>query len=262
MRMHGLATIAVIAGLGAAMPALAQPPEPSPPAQPPDWQFSVTPYVWLPALRGTVSTPLPRIGDRTLSLGSGTVLTDLDALPVMLAGEVRYGRFAITGDFFYAALRQDITTRDVLFDGGHARVTSTVGTLLGLFRVVEAPRQSLEVGAGTRIWGFSEKVSLNPGALGAGIIRKTSQTWADPLLAARYSAMLSPRMGVTVYGDVGGFDAGSRLTWQALGSVDYGVTESVVVRAGWRYLAVDRTRGDFGVDLGFNGPFFAATFRF
>jgi len=35
-----------------------------------------------------------------------------------------------------------------------------------------------------------------------------------------------------------------------------------VLRAGWRYLSVDKKRGDFRLDLGFNGPFIAATFRF
>ena len=110
---------------------------------------------------------------------------------------------------------------------------------------------------------MNTKVSLNPG-LAPGAIRKASLTWADPLLAARYHAMLSPRFGVSVYADVGGFDAGSRLTWQAIGSLDYDVTHWATLRAGWRYLAVDRAlrRGGFGVDVGFNGPFFAATFRF
>jgi hypothetical protein len=230
---------------------------------PPGWEFSLTPYAWLPAIRGTVQTPLPRVGDRSSSLGSGTLVTDLDALPVMIAGEARYGRFSVLGDFFYAALAQDLNTRDLLWQGGHSRVTSSVGTLLGMFRVLEAPRQSLDIGAGTRIWDFTTKVSLSPG-LEPGVIRKSSVTWADPLVGARYHAMLSPRFGVTVYGDVGGFNTGSRLTWQAVGSIDYDLTNWTTLRAGWRYLSVDKRNasGSVGLDLGFNGPFFAATFRF
>jgi hypothetical protein len=49
-----------------------------------------------------------------------------------------------------------------------------------------------------------------------GVIRKASLNWADPLVGARYHAMLSPRFGVSVYGDIGGFNTGSRLTWQAI----------------------------------------------
>ena len=56
--------------------------------------------------------------------------------------------------------------------------------------------------------------------------------------------------------------AGSRLTWQAVGSLDYDLTSRTVLRAGWRYLSVDKKSGNVGVDLGFNGPFVSATFRF
>jgi hypothetical protein len=230
---------------------------------PPGWEFSLTPYAWLPAIRGNLHTPLPRVGEQGFGIGSGTLITDLDALPAMITGEARYGRFSLLGDFFYAALAQDLNTRDLLWQGGHSRVTSSVGTLLGMFRVLEASQQSLDVGAGTRIWGFTSKVSLNPG-LEPGVIRKASLNWADPLVGARYHAMLSPRFGVTAYADVGGFNTGSRLTWQAIGSLDYDLTNWATLRTGWRYLKVDKWNagGSVGLDLGFNGPFFAATFRF
>ena len=103
-------------------------------SSPPGWEFSVTPYTWLPGLSGTVRTPLPRVGDQSFDFSSGTVVGDLSSVPVMVAGEARYGRFSLLGDFFYAALEQDLDTRDVLWRGGHARVTSAVGTLLGTFR--------------------------------------------------------------------------------------------------------------------------------
>jgi opacity protein-like surface antigen len=228
---------------------------------PPGWSFSVTPYGWVPSISGTVSTPLPRVGDSSFDIGSGTVLSSLSTVPVMVAGEARYGRFALVGDIFYAGLQQDLNTRDVLFDGGHTRVLSTIANLLGMVRVVETPSQGFEVGAGVRIWSMSTKLSLNPG-LEPGAIQKSSASWADPVVAARYTAMLSPRFGVTVYGDIGGFGAGSQLTWQALGSLDYSVTDRMILRGGWRYLYVEKSRGSFGVDIGFSGPFLAATFRF
>ena len=110
----------------------------------------------------------------------------------MVAAEARYGRFSLVGDFFYAALRAGPQHARHPLEGGHTRVTITAGTLLGTFRVVDQPRQSLELGAGTRIWGVTTKVSLNPG-LSAGVIRKASPTWADPVVAARYHATLWPR---------------------------------------------------------------------
>lgn len=254
MRLHRLLVLTVtLAALGGGARAQSAPP--------PGWTFSITPYAWFPGLSGNVRTPLPRVGERSFDVSGSTVVSDLDALPVMIAGEARYGRFSVVGDFFYAALQQDLNTRDLLWQGGHTRVTSSVGTLLGMFRVLEEPRQSLDLGAGTRIWGVSTKVSLNPG-LEPGVIRKASVNWADPLVGGRYHAMLSPRFGVTVYADIGGFDTGSRLTWQAIGSLDYDLTAWATLRAGWRHLSVDRKTGSLGLDLGFSGPFLGATFRF
>ena len=119
-------------------------------------------------LRGNLRTPLPRLGDQSFGLSSGSLLSDLDALPVMIAGEARYGRFAVVGDFFYPALAQDLNTRNLLWQGGHSRVTSSVGTMLGMFRVLEEPQQS-SIWAPVPASGISRtKVSLNPGLEAGG----------------------------------------------------------------------------------------------
>ncbi|WP_431268057.1 hypothetical protein [Dankookia sp. P2] len=252
MRLHRLLVLTVIlATLASAAHAQSGPQ--------PGWAFYVTPYAWLPSLSGTLRTPLPRVGDKSFGVSSGTVVSDLDAVPAMIAGEARYGRFSVVGDFFYAALQQDLNTHDVLWQGGHTRVTSTVGNLLGLFRIFEEPHQSIDVGAGARIWNFNNKVSLSPGLGARGDSGRSSVSWSDPLVATRYHAMLSPRFGVTAYADIGGFDTGSRLTWQAIGSLDYELTDQATLRAGWRYLSVDKKSGSISLDLGFNGPFLAAS---
>jgi opacity protein-like surface antigen len=167
----------------------------------------------------------------------------------------------VVGDLLYLGLEQGLNTRDVAFQGGHARVNTTIGSLLGLFRVLELPDQSLDIGAGVRIWNAETKLSLNPGRL-PGVIQKDSITWSDPLVAARYHIDLTKSFGLSAYGDIGSFDAGSVLTWQAMGSLDYSLSQSTVLRAGWRYLTFDKKRIDSRLDLGFNGPFIAATFRF
>jgi hypothetical protein len=244
------------------MPAIAQTgAPPSAPLPAPKVEISITPYAWAPALSGSLSSPLPRIGDRSFDISSGGVLGDLATVPVMATGEVRMDRFALVGDIFFAGLEQDVSTRDVGFQGGHTRVTATVGTVLGMFRLLDQPGQALDFGPGIRIWDISTKISLNPGLL-PGVIQRASATWVDPLFALRYSAALTPRFGVSVYGDIGGFDTGSRLAWQAMGSVDYQVSAGTTLRAGWRYLTFDKSRGNNSFDLGFNGPFIAATFRF
>lgn len=67
---------------------------------------------------------------------------------------------------------------------------------------------------------------------------------------------------VTMIGDVGGFDAGSRLTWQALGTVNYGWNENWTLHAGYRAPHVDYRKGRFLYDTTMHGPILAATYRF
>jgi hypothetical protein len=225
------------------------------------WRFELTPYGWFAGLSGKLRTPLTHFPERDVDADFGSIVGDLSGIPVMGMAEVRYGRFGVAADLLHLGLEQGLDTRDVLFRGGHARVDTTIGSVLGMFRVVEEPGQSLDVGAGARIWSVRTKLSLNSGQL-PGVIQKDSTSWADPLLALRYHLDLSDRFGLTAYGDIGGFGAGSVLIWQAVGSLDFRASRSLVLRAGWRYLSVDRKNGDFRLDLGFNGPFIAATFRF
>lgn len=228
---------------------------------PPAWEFYVTPYAWFAGLNGSLRTPLDRFPGRDFSADFDTLLADISGVPIMGMAEVRYGRFGVVGDLLYLSLDQNLDTRDVAFRGGHSLVNTAIGNVLGLYRALDLPNQSLDIGAGVRIWSTTAKVSLNPGLL-PGAIQKSTTTWADPLIAARYHLALSDRFGLTAYGDVGGFSAGSVLTWQAIGAIDYRASEAIVLSLGWRYLSFDRKRGDFHLDLGFTGPFIAATFRF
>jgi len=233
----------------------------APAARAAEWRVAIMPYAWLPGVTGDITTPLPGFGNRTSSLSSGGVVTSIDALPVMLAGEIAYGRFLLMGDFLYAALRQDISTRDVLYSRGHTRVSTTLGDILAGYRVLELPQHSLDLAAGVRLWNVETKLSLDPGRL-AGRILRPSSSWADPILAARYTGRFDDRWGATLYADMGGFDVGSRLTWQVMGSVDYALNRNTTLRAGWRYLAFERGSNAVTLDLAMNGPFLAGTFRF
>lgn len=84
----------------------------------------------------------------------------------------------------------------------------------------------------------------------------------DPVVAARLIARLGGPWSVTLIGGVGGFDAGSRLTWQALGTVNYRWNENWMLRAGYRALHVDYRSGRFLYDTTMHGPILAATYRF
>jgi len=276
MRIGGIALGLGVLGAALAGPAAAQtttaiattaaPPAVRPeaglsvPALQPGWSFALTPYAWLPGTSGHITTPYQRLHP-SFGLSSGKVLGDLSTVPVMLTAEARYDRFTLLGDIVYAGLKPELQTKDILFSGGHALLLNTTAEMLGLYRVYAAPRMGFEIGGGMRYWDVSTKLSLSPGLL-PGYINKTTMSWIEPVIAARYTAAFSPRAGVSLYGDLGGFGAGSRLSWQGIASVDYAATDWAVVKLGWRSLGFEKSRNSVDLTTGFNGPFLAATFRF
>src|SRR5262245_5021632 len=85
----------------------AAPPAPSenpPPPQSP-WSFSLSPYVWFAGMSGDVgvNANLPVI-DVDVSFADIFENIDWFPPPVMVVGEVRYGRFAAFTDFIYLGL--------------------------------------------------------------------------------------------------------------------------------------------------------------
>ena len=58
-----------------------------------------------------------------------------------------------------------ITTHNILFQGGNAALKADTGTGIALYRFLEDPVQFADAGLGFRAWGFSSRVSLNPGLL-------------------------------------------------------------------------------------------------
>jgi opacity protein-like surface antigen len=52
------------------------------------------------------------------------------------------------------------------------------------------------------------------------------------------------------------------MTWQAIASLDWQMTNSLVTRIGWRHIQVDTQNSGTDVDLAFSGPFLGLTYRF
>jgi hypothetical protein len=63
--------------------------------------------------------------------------------------------------------------------------------------------------------------------------------WFDPIIGLRGRYNLNSSWYLTVNGDIGGFGAGSELTWQANGALGWQVTESIYAEAGYRALGID-----------------------
>jgi hypothetical protein len=95
-------------------------------------------------------------------------------------------------------------------------------------------------------------------------------SWVDPVIGARLRHNFAPGLNLVVSGDVGGFDVGSKFSWQALAALDYefyktkNVSWSGVI--GYKALNVDYSQGSglthYEYDMTMYGPIFALSARF
>lgn len=234
-------------------------------ANPDRWTFALTPYFWAAGVKGDITVPSRRhpsgAVDASVDAKFLDILSNLGGVPFMGMAEANYGRFSLLGDILYLKVETDADTKGPAFGSSEARLTNTIGSMIGTYRAIDLPEQSLDVGGGLRVWSMSTKLSLSPGVLAGGSASKTT-TWVDPVLAGRYRVRLSDQFSLSLYGDIGGFGVGSEFAWQALATVDYAVTPAIDLRFGYRYLAFEYEADRAKFDLGFHGPFLAATFKF
>ncbi len=226
-------------------------------------QVTVTPYLWLAGINSAIKTPLPRVPEVNSDVGAFQLLGHLNGVPFMGSAEIRDGPFSLFGDVLHVPVGTNITTRNIFYQGGSATLTANMGTALFLYHALDQPAQELDAGVGFRSWGFTSRLTLNGRLLPTANVSR-SAGWADPLIAARYHRDFGNGLGLTAYGDVGGFGVAAHVDWQIIGTLDYALKSWATLRLGYRSLNFNYQAG--GGDLGFNvhmkGPILAANFRF
>jgi hypothetical protein len=253
-----VAGLCIVAGLlacaTAIRPAMAEEPVSS------RLQFYFTPYLWVSGISGTTSTSNPNSPSQTATASFGDILSHLNSIPIMGAGEVRYDRFGLSADIIAVSLKSNVSTPGPAFSGGTATVTELLSTIMPTYRVLDLPNQSLDVGIGVRVIAYWTKLTFNTGLL-PGFSRSPSLSWADPLLGLRYHIDLPNRFGLTAYGDAGAV-SGDNLTWQVMGTIDYRYNEWLTFRGGYRHLHINYDGDVLHTSTALSGPIFGATMRF
>jgi hypothetical protein len=84
----------------------------------------------------------------------------------------------------------------------------------------------------------------------------------DPIFGLRGRQYVSRAVFLDFYGDVGGFGAGSELSWQVLGAVGVQASHWCDVQLGYRALGFEYKPGITNQDLITHGPIIGATIRF
>ena len=174
---------------------------------------------------------------------------------------MRYGRWSVLTDVMFSQLSPGAT----LPGGTPVDLKTRTVTLEGdvLYRVYSNATVDFDLGAGLRNWNLDNRLRIGPTALiPGGVDDDVSQDWIDPVVAARAIVRVSGPWSITAIGDIGGFDVGSKFTYQVLGLVNYDWSKSWTFHAGYRLLSVDYENGDFLYDVRQQGPILAATYRF
>jgi len=171
-----------------------------------------------------------------------------DNLEFGAMGKVRvgYDRWALTTDVIYMGL--GASKGGVTADLDQWVVEPTLS-----YRFCE----EFELLAGTRYNNISGELR-GPGILPRPRIPTSTQQWWDPIVGANVTLPLGKKFSFNVRGDIGGFGAGSDLTWQAFPSLGWQISESFSLQAGYRWVYTDYETGSglhrFKYDMLTHGP--------
>jgi hypothetical protein len=201
-----------------------------------DWHFTVAPYLWFPGVHGNIGGP--NGGEFGFSASPGDLLSHF-RIGLMGAAEPRYKRIVMPLDIMWIRLGSDRALPNTPGQGV-ANLHATeffLAQKIG-YRVIDSERLKIDALAGFRYWYFGENLSFTTNTLNFSGV----QSWVDPLVGGRITGILTPKVEVTVGGDVGGWGAGSQIDYQIFGLLGYRIKPALALQVGYRYLYFDYRR--------------------
>ncbi|MCH6199518.1 hypothetical protein MMU07_08010 [Aquiflexum sp. LQ15W] len=226
--------------------------------------FLVEPYIMFPNMNG--QTGIGDLLNIPVDANPGDIFSRLQ-MAFMLNTELRTDKWAVTSDFVYMRLNQDIRS-GLVINSGDVTAKQFIWEAVGLYRV----KPFLEIGIGGRLNSLDIEVDalINQPSIGEPVIRtfSTSQTetWYDPIIVTRLTTEFKEKWELQFRGDIGGFGIGSDLTWQLQGYVGYRFSDLFLLTAGYRVIYMDFESGQapraFVFDMHQFGPVIKFGFNF
>jgi hypothetical protein len=249
------------------------------------WQFAITPYLWLPNIDGTLKYNIPpgASGSPEVKVGPNDYLENLNCA-IMINAEVRKARWSIFTDVIYLDFsneKSNVKSIDFIETGRNA-VSSSIDaatesslkgvswTLAGGYSVLHGDSGRLELLAGFRYFGVEASSDWNltatiSGPRGdqvfprSGSISQREDLW-DGVIGLRGRLNLgATQFYVPYYFDIG--TGSSDVTWEGVVGLGYGFKWVDIVLA-YRHLYYDTDDDNLVKDMRFSGPALGLTFRF
>jgi hypothetical protein len=233
----------------------------------PEREFSMGLYIWGPELEGVLEAD--RI-TAEVDASFSDILKNTNIAVFGLASG-RIGRFVGLFDGMWLELEDEIDTGTLQLGPitlGPAEVDAQIrqgmaDLKLG-YRILEPDvkaRQpvSIDLLAGGRYWYMDTDIDIEL-ALPADRSFDEIGDWVDPVVGLRVILGLTPKLQLSVTGDVGGWGVGSASdhTWTAAALLGIELSEAWNLRLGYR--EIDFERGDADIEL--RGPVIGAIYQF
>jgi hypothetical protein len=221
-----------------------------------EWQHQFAPYLWATGMDGTAG-----IGpvQASVEVGFSDILDDLE-MAFLGTYRASKGPLSLTLDIVYMGLGETVrgpgglVTADIDMD--QTALEGTAGWAL---------TEQFVVFGGLRYVDLSVDVQARTpqGDLGSAGL---DESWADPIIGARYTIPFNDQWSLALRGDIGGFGIGSDFAWQALAAVRWQASPRFGVLAAYRYVDMDYEDGSgagfFKYDMSISGPALGVVFTF
>jgi len=244
------------------------------------WTFSITPYLWMPNIDGTLNySAYPGGGRPSVEVGPNDYLEALEAA-LMISGEVRKDRWSVFTDLIYLDFSsEDSAVKSVDFGGSlvsssanlatQSSLRGVVWTLGAGYAALPGRPVSLDVFGGLRYAGLEASTDWQLAAAvtgpgggqtfpRTGSISERMDLWNGIIGVKGVVWLGSSNWSIPYYLDVG---TGSGLTWQGMLGIAYSFS-SIDVKLVYRHLYFDQGSDKLIQDLRFSGPALGVTFRF
>ena len=220
------------------------------------WKFVIAPYLWIPAVHGTVGIG-PLTGNLSLNVGdTWNALWDDFKFAGCLHLEAVHDKWSIFGDALYLNLGNNVGRTQINYD--QKTGIFELGASYAVYdnALPGAPADStvrfrFEPLAGARLWYNDSTLSDPRRSFGS------SETWIDGFGGARCELAFNETFSLTARADIG--TGMSTLTWNALAMFNVNLNHNIAVFAGWRWLSDDYSTGSgrdrFVYNVEFSGPF-------
>lgn len=216
-----------------------------------EWETSLTPYLWMAGLKGTVGA-FPGLPPAEVDASFKDDILGNINLAFMMAAETRKDRVGLLMDLAYVDVEDSAALRGVIYDSASLQAKLWLFTFLGEYRLQESDQGFLDVVAGAKYISWENIIRLS----NAGATRELSgkDDWFDLVVGIK---------GSHAFGDSpwfingallgGGFGIASDSLWDLSVSLGYQWTETFSTTLGYRYLDIDYEDDGFLVDLALDG---------